>query len=108
MSLFDGATHTSPIDTVASRSNWCSKVMPLLLVLSRPPEAVAIQKVVGSSSQIETAVMRPPMFAGPMQRQVSGLSHSGDNNPSAAFGSAAGARQEDNSRTVRIEQYGVR
>jgi len=29
--------------TVASRSNWCSKVVPLLVVLRRPPEAVATQ-----------------------------------------------------------------
>ena len=45
MSLLDGATATSPIDTVASLSNWCSKVTPLLLVFSSPPEAVATHQV---------------------------------------------------------------
>ena len=40
---FDGATQTSPMETVASLSNWCSKVTPLLTVLMSPPEAVAIQ-----------------------------------------------------------------
>src|SRR5438105_7281239 len=68
MSLLDCATATSPMETVLSWSNWCSKVTPLLVVLSSPPEAVAIQYVVGSASKTEKATIRPPMDAGPMQR----------------------------------------
>src|SRR5437016_4481000 len=45
----EGATQTSPIDTVASWSNWCSKLMPLFTVLISPPEAVATQYVHGSA-----------------------------------------------------------
>src|SRR5690606_38961339 len=37
------ATATSPIETAFSRSNWCSKVTPLLVVFSKPPEAEAAQ-----------------------------------------------------------------
>src|SRR5258708_129976 len=73
MSLFEGATATSPMDTVASLSSWCSKVTPLFVVFSRPPEAGAIQYVVGSASHTARAVMRPPMLAGPMQRQLKEL-----------------------------------
>src|SRR5919202_4321206 len=84
--LSDGATQTSPTDTVASWSNWCSKVVPLLVVLRRPPEAVATQNVLGSASKTEMATMRPPMLAGPMQRHVSGLSQSAGSRPSADSG----------------------
>src|SRR5438445_6900552 len=75
MLLSEGATATSPMDTVASRSNWWVKVMPLFSVLSRPPDALATQKVLGSVSQTARATMRPLMFAGPMQRQRSALTH---------------------------------
>src|ERR1700694_4583226 len=50
MFLSDGATHTSPIETVASLSNWCTNVIPLFSVLSRPPLAVATQYTQGSAS----------------------------------------------------------
>src|SRR5579859_5516380 len=66
-------TQTSPIETVDCRSNWCSNVMPLLTVLSSPPEAVATQYMQGSVSLTAKAVMRPAMFAGPTQRQLSAL-----------------------------------
>src|SRR5262245_14701203 len=66
----EGATQTSPMDTVASLSNGCSKVEPLLMVWSNPPLAVAIQYVEGSASKTEMAVMRPLILAGPMHRHV--------------------------------------
>src|SRR5581483_3878077 len=66
MVISDGATATSPIETVASLSNWCSNVTPLLTVFSNPPDGVATQYVVGSSSQTASAVIRPPMLAGPI------------------------------------------
>src|SRR5579871_893054 len=74
----EGATQTSPMETVFSRSNWCSKVMPLFTVLSSPPEAVATQYVLGSASKIERAIIRPPIAAGPIERHVRGLTHSGE------------------------------
>ncbi len=82
-----GATATAPRETVASRSNWCSKVMPLLTVLSRPPDAVASQKVVGSDALTAMSVMRPPMLAGPMLRHSNALIQAGS---TVGFG-AAGA-----------------
>src|SRR5690242_958423 len=94
----DWATQTSPRETVVSWSNWCSKVTPLLAVLSRPPEAVATQYVAGSASYTETATTRPPIEAGPIDRQVSPFTHAaadaragGWGEPSGgAFGRAAG------------------
>src|SRR5262249_51445168 len=93
MSLFDGATATSPMQTVASRSNWCSKVVPLLVVLSSPPEAVATQYVVGSASFTANATIRPLMLAGPIARQVKALTQSAGRPPLGlgAVGSLAGA-----------------
>src|SRR5437016_5461813 len=64
----DCDTATSPIDTVASWSNWCVKVVPWLVVFKSPPEAVATKYVVGSDSTTAIAVMRPLMFAGPIAR----------------------------------------
>src|SRR5690242_2948181 len=92
MLLSDGATATSPIDTVFSRSNWCSNVVPLLVVLSSPPEAVATQYVVGSLSQTANATMRPPIEAGPMQRQERALAQSeGRAGSKAVLGTGTGA-----------------
>jgi hypothetical protein len=84
--LSDGATHTSPIETVASRSNWCTKLLPLFSVLSSPPDALATQYVLESASKTLMAVMRPPMFAGPMQRQVIDLTQSDGSVTSGAGG----------------------
>ena len=56
-------------------------MIPLFIVLSRPPPAVATQQVHGSASKTEMATIRPPMLAGPIDRQVSALSQSG---PAAA------------------------
>src|SRR5947209_8663057 len=86
----DCATQTSPMETVASLSNWCSKVVPLLVVLSSPPEAVATQYMLGSASYTEMAVMRPAMLAGPTQRQARVLTQASGRVPSATvvvFGS---------------------
>ncbi len=41
-----------------------------MVVLSNPPEAVAAHQMLGSFSYTVTAVIRPPMFAGPIERQV--------------------------------------
>src|SRR4051812_9522231 len=104
MFLSDGATHTSPTETVVSRSNWCSKVTPLLEVLSNPPEAVATQNVVGSASNTEKATIRPPIEAGPMQRhdralvQLAGRLGS---NVLVFEGIGAGAFFSDSRRLVR-------
>src|SRR5439155_26811979 len=87
-SRFDGATHTSPIETLVSCSNWCSKVVPLLTVLSRPPEALATQYVVGSASKTLTAVIRPPIDAGPMQRHESAETQESGKAPLGPVGSA--------------------
>src|SRR5262249_25264691 len=75
MSRLDGATATSPMETVASLSNWCSKEMPLLVVLSRPPEAVATHQVEGSARKTARATVRPPIDAGPRHRQRRALAH---------------------------------
>src|SRR4051794_15401553 len=87
----DGATQTSPTETVDSRSNWCWRVTPLLVVFSSPPEAVAAHQVLGSDSHTETATILPPMLAGPMQRQVRGSSQPGGNGEEGRPGGAAGA-----------------
>src|SRR5262245_33951070 len=80
------------MDTVASRSNWCSNVVPLLVVLSSPPEAVAIQYVVGSLGLTANATIRPPIDAGPMHRQESDLVHSAGRLVRCdGFGAGAGA-----------------
>src|SRR5262245_47112854 len=71
----DGATATAPIDTVASWSNWCSNVVPLLIVLSSPPEAVAIHHIDESFPATAMSVIRPPILAGPIDRQLRLLSH---------------------------------
>src|SRR5262249_52781842 len=59
--------------TVASWSNWCSKVTPLLTVLSSPPPPVPTHHVDGSFSLTVIAVIRPPMLAGPMLRHWKAL-----------------------------------
>src|SRR5262249_7124702 len=82
------------MDTVRSLSNWCSKVVPLLVVLSSPPEAVATYQTVGSASYTATEVMRPLMLAGPMQRQVMGLTQSAPSVPSAGALAGAGSSCE--------------
>src|SRR5262245_39749035 len=84
MSLLEGATATSPMETAASLSKQCSKVMPLLMVLSRPPEALATNQQLGSVSETAMAVMRPPIEAGPIDRQVNALVHSAGKNGTAA------------------------
>src|SRR5262245_5065646 len=63
-------TATSPIETVASRSDWGSKLTPLLVVLSSPPDEVATHHVVGSGSYTAMSTMRPLMLAGPIDRQL--------------------------------------
>src|SRR5262245_64878518 len=72
----DGATATSPMLTVASLSNWCWKVMPVLVVFSSPPEAVATHHMLESDGLTARATMRPDMFAGPSGRQVKAWTHS--------------------------------
>src|SRR5947209_10137532 len=66
----DGATATQPRETVDSWSKRWVKLKPLLMVFSRPPEAVATKKVLGSDSTTAKSTIRPPMPAGPMERQV--------------------------------------
>src|SRR6185436_4333309 len=71
----DGATHTLPMETVVSRSNWWMNVTPLFVVLSNPPPAVATQYMLGSDSTTVRSTMRPPIPAGPIERHVSAPSH---------------------------------
>ena len=47
------------------------------MVLSSPPLAVATHQVHGSASNTENATIRPPMLAGPIDRQFSAFNHSG-------------------------------
>src|SRR5437763_15579613 len=68
--------------------------MPLLVVLTSPPEAVATQNVDGSASETAIAVMRPPIVAGPMHRHWNWFTQAAGRTSSAGvgvFGSAFGS-----------------
>src|SRR4029079_802222 len=56
--------------------------MPLLTVFNRPPDAVAIHHMLESLSLTAMSVIRPPIFAGPRQRQFRLFSHCGSSGKS--------------------------
>src|ERR1051326_1574102 len=68
MSGSEGATATSPSDTLASFSKTAVQLVPLLVVFHNPPVALATYMIEGLLSTTATPVIRPPMFAGPMGR----------------------------------------
>src|SRR5262249_37379885 len=70
ISGLEGATATSPIETVLCWSKIGVQVMPLLTVFHRPPDAVATYRVVGRPSTTATSTTRPPMLAGPSGRAL--------------------------------------
>ncbi len=64
-----GAIATSPMEMTRSLSNTGRKVVPPLVVFHMPPAAAATKKVLDGLGIPSTSVTRPPMFAGPMDRQ---------------------------------------
>src|SRR5436305_15264807 len=66
-------TATEPVVATGSLSNTPCHDVPLFVVRSTPPVPTAAKIVYGSFSLTAKSAMRPPMFAGPMARQRSGL-----------------------------------
>src|ERR1041385_1885199 len=66
-------TATEPVDATASLSNTPSHFVPLFVVRNTPPVPVATKIVYGSFSLTAKSATRPPMFAGPIERQRSGF-----------------------------------
>src|SRR2546428_9537084 len=66
----DGAIASSPINTHFSLSNTGRNVVPALVVFQMPPPAAATKKVLEGLGIPATLETRPPIFAGPMLRQL--------------------------------------
>src|SRR3954467_13177106 len=66
-------TATEPVEATGSLSNTGCHVVPLFVVRNTPPVPTAAKIVYGSFSLTAKSAMRPPMFAGPIARQRSGL-----------------------------------
>src|ERR1044072_7081784 len=66
-------TATEPVEATASLSNPPCHDVPLFVVRSTPPVPTAAKIVYGSFSLTAKSAMRPPMFAGPIERQRSGF-----------------------------------
>ena len=61
---------TEPIEATASPSKGADQVVPLLVVLNRPPVPAAA-KMVEDPGRAAKADIRPPMTAGPIARNLS-------------------------------------
>src|SRR5262245_46837986 len=92
----EGATATSPIETVLWLSKIGVQVMPLLTVFQRPPDAVATYRVVGRPSTTATSTTRPPMLAGP-----SGRARKASRRRASGAGSAAGLERAASARVTQ-------
>src|SRR5262249_31999510 len=66
----DGATATAPSELVLSFSKTACQVVPLLTVFHKPPEAAATYMIAGLFSTTARSTIRPPMFAGPIERRI--------------------------------------
>src|SRR2546425_5136220 len=94
----EGATATLPIDRVgwSSKSGW--KVVPAFSVLNSPPVPVATKNCDGFPGTRAISLTRPPMLAGPIDRQERERMRSGLTGPASpgcsvaedAFSRAAG------------------
>src|SRR3954453_3748497 len=62
----------SPIDDTGYLSKMEVQVVPLLVVFHTPPVARPMYIVLGSLSTTAMSSIRPPMFAGPIERQTKG------------------------------------
>src|SRR5258708_13455362 len=67
----DLETATSPMEMVAWLSNTGVQVVPLFVVFHKPPDAAATYIELGLPSTTAMALIRPPMFAGPIGRGAS-------------------------------------
>src|SRR3954470_15352088 len=79
-------TATDPVDATGSLSNTGCHVVPLFVVRNTPPVPTAAKIVYGSFSLTAKSAMRPPMFAGPIERHRSGLVSSDGASAAAAAG----------------------
>ena|SRR5205085_9335430 len=70
---FDCETATEPVDATGCFSKIASHVVPLFVVRKTPPVPVVTKIVYGSFSTTAKSETRPPMFAGPTERQRSGF-----------------------------------
>src|SRR3954454_2120015 len=84
-------TATDPVDATGCLSNTGSHFVPLFVVRNTPPVPTAAKIVYGSFSLTAKSAMRPPMFAGPTERQRSGLVSSVDGACGAAAAAGVGA-----------------
>src|SRR3990172_2004060 len=64
-----GAMARSPIEITRSLSKTGRNVVPALVVFQIPPVAAATKNVLDGLGMPSMSVMRPPMVAGPMERQ---------------------------------------
>src|SRR6267142_207452 len=78
---------TARIDGTGCLSKIADHVVPRFVVLNRPPVPVARKNVAGRFSTAARSEMRPPMLAGPIERQLKSRNIPGS---SAATGSARG------------------
>src|SRR5260221_6533937 len=62
---------TAPIDATGCLSKIGFQVVPLLVVLNTPPVPKPTRNVEGLLSSTARLEIRPPMFAGPIERHVS-------------------------------------
>ena len=70
-------TSTAPIDCSGCLSNSALQVVPWLVVLKSPPVPVARKKVAGRFSTTAKSEIRPPQFAGPIERHASSRNRPG-------------------------------
>src|SRR2546421_11628357 len=84
-------TATEPVEATGCLSKIGSHVVPLFVVRRTPPVPTATKTVYGSFSTTAKSATRPPMFAGPMERQRSGLVSSAPAGAGVPVAGAAGA-----------------
>src|SRR5438270_169275 len=98
------ARSTKPV--FSSTNATCRQVVPLLVVFQTPPLAAPTYRRFGFASSTATAVMRPPVQAGPIDRATKASSNLASN----AGGGVADARlpstRNGRQRTVKgTERY---
>src|SRR5258706_86413 len=93
---------TAPMDWTGCLSNTADQVVPRFVVLNRPPVPVAAKNVAGRFSTVAKSEMRPPMLAGPIERQLRSRNSPGSRASAGSFlGAGAAFTKRDASAPAR-------